>query len=86
LRIWGIRSSSDETGVTRSKPEEWRKNVMKAKEIRAMSPDERVAKLHELMDELMHERGVKAMGGAPTSSGKIRSLRRDIARIKTVLK
>ncbi|MEM3341335.1 MAG: 50S ribosomal protein L29 [Thermoplasmata archaeon] len=58
---------------------------MKAKEIRNMKPEERKKKLTELMDELMHERGVKAMGGAPTSSGRIRSLRKDIARFRTVM-
>ncbi len=45
----------------------------------------RATKLRELKEELMHERGVAAMGGAPPSPGKIRSLRKNIARILTVL-
>jgi large subunit ribosomal protein L29 len=59
--------------------------LIKAKEIRAMSPDDRAKKLDELKKDLMHERGVAAMGGAPTSPGKIRALRKQIARIETVM-
>ena len=57
---------------------------LKAAEIREMSADERNQKLKELRDELMHERGVSAMGGAPSNPGAIRALRTDIARILTV--
>ena len=49
-----------------------------------MSADERNQKLKELRNELMHERGVSAMGGAPANPGAIRALRTDIARILTV--
>ena len=59
--------------------------VLKVKEIREMSSDERKAKLKEMRDELMHERGVSAMGGSPPSPGKIRSLRISIARLMTVM-
>ena len=58
--------------------------LLKPKEIRAMRPEEMTAKFTELNDELMHERGVAAMGGAPASPGKIRALRTSIARIHTV--
>ncbi len=58
--------------------------VIKAKDIREMSPGEMKKKLEELRDELMHERGAAAMGGAPTSPGKIRQLRISIARILTL--
>ena len=57
---------------------------LKAAEIREMSADERNQKLKELRNELMHERGVSAMGGAPANPGAIRALRTDIARILTV--
>jgi len=50
-----------------------------------MTPEERERKLKELRDELMHERGVAAMGGAPVSPGRFRSLRTEIARILTVM-
>jgi len=59
-------------------------SLLRAKEIRAMRPDDRRIKLKELNDELMHERGVAAMGGAPASPGKIRALRKNIARIMTI--
>ncbi len=49
-----------------------------------MDADARAKKLTELRDELMHERGVAAMGGAPPSPGKIRALRKNIARILTI--
>jgi len=58
--------------------------LLKTKDIRALRSDDRATKLRELNDELMHERGVAAMGGAPASPGKIRALRKNIARIMTV--
>lgn len=59
--------------------------VLKAKEIREFTPEERREKLMELKRELMHERGVAAMGGSPPSPGKIRQLRTSIARILTIM-
>jgi len=59
--------------------------VLKAKEIRGYTPEERHEKLQELKQELMHERGVAAMGGSPPSPGKIRQLRTSIARILTII-
>lgn len=58
--------------------------MLKPKEIRSMRPDDIKAKFKELNDELMHERGVAAMGGAPASPGKIRALRTSVARIHTI--
>ncbi len=57
---------------------------LKVSEIRDMTAEERNQKLKELRNELMHERGVSAMGGAPANPGAIRALRTDIARILTV--
>ncbi len=59
---------------------------LKAKEIREMTKDERVEKLEKLRSELMYERGVAAMGGAPPSPGKLRVIRSDIARILTIMR
>lgn len=59
--------------------------LLRMKEILEMSPEARQAKLKELQDELMYERGVAAMGGAPRSPGRTRALRKSIARILTVL-
>lgn len=58
--------------------------LMRVKEIKTMSLNERGAKLRELQDELMHERGTAAMGGAPANPGRIRAIRTNIARILTV--
>jgi len=58
--------------------------LLKTSDIRQMSKDDRLAKLRELKDELMHERGTAAMGGAPANPGRIRALRTNIARILTV--
>jgi len=60
--------------------------VLKAKEIREYSPKERKEKLNELKNELMHEKGVAAMGGSPPSPGKIRQLRMTIAKILTIMR
>ena len=59
---------------------------LRASEIRDMTAEERNQKLKELRNDLMHERGVSAMGGAPSSPGAIRSIRTSIARILTVQK
>ncbi len=58
--------------------------LLRTKEIRAMSTEDRAKRLRELRDELMHERGTAAMGGAPANPGRIRAIRTNIARILTV--
>lgn len=57
---------------------------LKADEIRKMNGDDRAKSLKDLRQELVHERGVAAMGGSPPSPGKIRQIRRQIARILTI--
>lgn len=57
---------------------------MKTKEIREMTKEDREKRLEEIRTELMHERGIAAMGGAPPNPGKIKTLRTTIARILTV--
>ena len=59
-------------------------SLLRSKDIREMRDEDRRIRLKELNDELMHERGVAAMGGAPASPGKIRALRKNIARIMTI--
>lgn len=59
--------------------------VLKAKEIREFTLEERREKLEELKRELMHERGVAAMGGSPASPGKIRQIRMSIAKLLTIM-
>ncbi len=58
--------------------------MLSAPEVRALAADDRKARLAELRRELMQERGVQAMGGSTPSPGKIRTLRREIARILTI--
>ncbi len=58
--------------------------MLKAAELREMSADDRADRLFELRGELMHERGIHAMGGSSPNPGKIRTLRRQIARILTI--
>jgi large subunit ribosomal protein L29 len=58
--------------------------MLSAQEVRSLSPDDRKSRLAELKRELMQERGVQAMGGSTPSPGKIRTLRREIARILTI--
>lgn len=50
-----------------------------------MSKEEVEERLKSLKESLLNERASVAMGGAPTSPGKIKSIRRQIARIMTVL-
>ena len=60
--------------------------VLKTKEIRDFTPDKRREKLNELKSELMHEKGVAAMGGSPPSPGKIRQIRMEIAKLLTIMR
>ncbi|MFA5772631.1 MAG: 50S ribosomal protein L29 [Thermoplasmata archaeon] len=61
-------------------------SILRTSQIRAMPREEKIKTLRELKNELMYERGVAAMGGAPRSPGSIRTLRRQIARILTILR
>ena len=58
--------------------------MLSATEVRALSAADRTTRIAELKRELMQERGVQAMGGSTPSPGKIRTLRREIARILTI--
>jgi len=58
--------------------------ILHADEVRDMTPAEREAELEDLETELLNEQAVKAAGGMPESPGRIKELRRTIARIKTI--
>ena len=49
-----------------------------------MQPEERESRLMDLRSELMNERGIASMGGQPTSPGRMRAIKRQIARIMTI--
>ncbi len=51
-----------------------------------MTPEERESRLKELRGNLMHERGVAAMGGAPRNPGKIQAIRRNISKMLTIIR
>lgn len=58
--------------------------IVRADELRDMTPAERQEQLDNLETELLNDRAVQATGGAPDNPGRIKELRRTIARIKTI--
>ncbi len=58
--------------------------IYRAAELRDMTPAERQSALDDLETELLNDRAVQATGGAPDNPGRIKELRRTIARIKTI--
>jgi large subunit ribosomal protein L29 len=58
--------------------------IFKIDEIRNMSEEEITEELQKLENELIRERGIVTAGGAPEKPGRIKDIRRTIARIKTV--
>jgi len=59
---------------------------LRSSEIRDMSNDERKKQLLELRSELMNEKGIASMGGQPNSPGRMRALKRQIARTETIIR
>lgn len=59
---------------------------LKTGEIRDMTEAEREKKLQDLRTELSNERAIAASGGAVENTGKIKTLRRTIARILTIMR
>jgi len=57
--------------------------IFRAKEIAQFSDDELVENEQKLKNELIQQYGKVSAGGAPENPGKIREIRRTIARIKT---
>jgi len=58
--------------------------ILHPEEVRDMTPAEREAELEDLETELLNDKAVKAAGGAPENPGRIKELRKTIARIKTI--
>ncbi len=59
--------------------------LVRMKELRALSDDELRRRIRDVENDLLRERGVAAMGGAPPSPGRMRALRTNVARALTVL-
>jgi large subunit ribosomal protein L29 len=60
--------------------------ILKAKDIRTMKDADLDKQLKDLRNDLLKQRAITATGGAPESPGRIRELRRTIARILTIRK
>jgi large subunit ribosomal protein L29 len=54
-------------------------------DLRALNDEELRTKIAEIENDLLRERGIAAMGGAPPSPGRMRALRTNVARALTVL-
>lgn len=59
--------------------------ILRAEEIRDMGLDEMREKRGELLAEYSKEQALLATGAAPENPGKIRALRRTIARLNTII-
>jgi large subunit ribosomal protein L29 len=59
--------------------------LLRMKDLRALSDAELRDKIAQIENDLLRERGVAAMGGAPPSPGRMRALRTNVARALTVL-
>lgn len=59
--------------------------IIKKSKLRELSDSELEAKLFEFQKELNSERGMLATGGRTSNPGKMRELRRSVARILTIL-
>ncbi|OKY78893.1 MAG: Ribosomal protein L29 [Candidatus Methanohalarchaeum thermophilum] len=60
--------------------------ILKPDDIREMSTEERKNELLDLETELVNERAVAAAGGQPENPGRIKEIRKTIARIKTIMR
>jgi large subunit ribosomal protein L29 len=59
--------------------------ILRVDDIKDMSYEDIVSKKNELRFELAREKALLATGSAPENPGRIRELKRTIARINTVL-
>ncbi|MGC8998069.1 MAG: 50S ribosomal protein L29 [Candidatus Bathyarchaeia archaeon] len=58
--------------------------IIRVKEIREMSPEERLKKLNEFKTELLRLKTMVKAGGTVENPARIKELRRAIARILTI--
>ena len=59
--------------------------LLRMKELRDLTDEELRRRIADAENDLLRERGVAAMGGAPPSPGRMRALRTNVARALTVL-
>ncbi len=60
--------------------------LLRMKDLRALSDDDLRQRIADAENDLLRERGIAAMGGAPPSPGRMRALRTNVARSLTVLR
>jgi large subunit ribosomal protein L29 len=60
-------------------------SLLRMKELRALSDEDLRRRIADAENDLLRERGIAAMGGAPPSPGRMRALRTNVARSLTVL-
>ena len=60
-------------------------SLLRMRELRELSDDDLRRKIADTENDLLRERGIAAMGGAPPSPGRMRALRTNVARALTVL-
>ena len=58
--------------------------ILYTDEIRDMTAAERQVELEELETELLNSKAQRAAGGMPESPGRVKELKKTIARIKTI--
>jgi large subunit ribosomal protein L29 len=58
--------------------------LLRMKELRALTDEELTRKIADIENDLLRERGIAAMGGAPPSPGRMRKLRTNVARALTL--
>ena len=58
--------------------------ILRMNQIREMSPEERVRRLDEMKTELSKLRTMISAGGSVENPGRVKELRKTIARLKTV--
>lgn len=60
--------------------------IIKKKQLKEMTTPDLVNRYNELKLELSKERGQMAIGGSPTNPGRVRELKRTLAKILTEIK
>lgn len=60
--------------------------IIKKKQLKEMSRPDLLNRLNDLKLELIKEKGQIALGGSPANPGRVREIRKTIARILTELK
>jgi large subunit ribosomal protein L29 len=60
--------------------------IIKKKQLKEMTSPDLVNRYNELKLELSKERGQMAIGGSPTNPGRVRELKRTLAKILTEIK